>query len=149
MSGDRLDARKAVRHTGRAMKLRHAVLAALAIVAVSASCNKPSDAKPEGAGSGTSAGPALDGRRVDITAGPEGYSPATVQAKVGESLVLRFTRTTKSECLAQVVFPDLKITKDLPLNTVVEIGIKADKVGKIPFQCGMAMVHGSVNVTGS
>jgi plastocyanin domain-containing protein len=62
---------------------------------------------------------------------------------------LRFTRTTKSECLAQVVFPDQKITKDLPLNTPVEIPIKADKEGKIPFQCGMAMVKGSIHVTGS
>ena len=91
----------------------------------------------------------LEGRRVDITAGPEGYSPSTIEAKKGESLVLRFTRTTKSDCLGQVVFPELKITKDLPLNTPVEIGIKADKAGKIPFQCGMAMVKGSVNVTGT
>jgi plastocyanin domain-containing protein len=130
------------------MQLRYSVLAALAIVAVTASCTKPSDAKPEGP-SGAAPGPVLEGRRIDITVGPEGYSPATVEAKKGESLVLRFTRTTKSECLAQVVFPELKITRDLPLNTVVEVGVKADKVGKIPFQCGMAMVHGNVNVTES
>ena len=126
--------------------LRSSLLAALALFAVTASCSKPSDAKPEGAGTGA---PALEGRRIDITAGPEGYSPATVEAKKGESLVLRFTRTTKSECLAQIVFPDQKITKDLPLNTPVEIALKADKAGKIPFQCGMAMARGSINVTGS
>jgi plastocyanin domain-containing protein len=127
------------------MMLRSAVLAALALAAVTASCSKPSDAKPEGAAS--NAAP-LEGRRIDITAGAEGYSPSTVEAKQGESLVLRFTRTTKGECLAQVVFPELKITRDLPLNKPVEIGIKADKPGKIAFQCGMAMIHGSVNVTG-
>jgi plastocyanin domain-containing protein len=121
-----------------------AALAALALVA--ASCSKPSEATP---GKDTPASPALDGRRVDVTAGAEGYSPSTIEAKKGESLVLRFTRTTKSECLAQVVFPEQKITKDLPLNTPVEIAIKAEKPGKIPFQCGMAMVHGSINVTGS
>ena len=121
-------------------------LAALALTAVTVSCSKPGDAKPEGA---PGAAPALDGRRVDITAGPEGYSPSTVEAKAGESLVLRFTRTTKSDCLGKVVFPDLKITRDLPLNTPVEIAVKADKPGKIPFECGMAMVKGSVNVSGS
>lgn len=131
------------------MKLRSVLLAALALAAATASCSKPSDAgQPQPAAGGT-AGPALEGRRVDVTAGPEGYSPATIEAKKGESLVLRFTRTTKSDCLAQVVFPEQKITKDLPLNTPVEIGIKADKAGKIPFQCGMAMIHGSINVTGS
>jgi hypothetical protein len=146
-----LDALVSVDHTAR-MKLRSALLTALValpVLAVAASCSKPSDAKPEGAAS--SAAPAqstpLEGRRVDIVAGPEGYTPAAIPAKKGESLVLRFTRTTKSDCLGQVVFPDLKITKDLPLNVPVEIGVKADKVGKIPFQCGMAMVHGAVNVT--
>jgi plastocyanin domain-containing protein len=128
------------------MKTSAVLLAALALVAVSASCSKPSDARPEGAGKSA---PALEGRRIDITAGPDGYKPSTIDAKRGESLVLRFTRTTKSECLAKVEFPEQKISKELPLNTPVEIGIKADKEGKIPFQCGMAMIFGSINVTGS
>jgi plastocyanin domain-containing protein len=127
---------------------RPLLLAALALV-VATSCSKPSDAKPESAAPAPAQSPAGDGRRVDVTASSEGYSPSTIEAKKGESLVLRFTRTTKSECLAQVVFPDQKITKDLPLNTPVEIAIKADKEGKIPFQCGMAMVKGSIHVTGS
>jgi plastocyanin domain-containing protein len=123
-----------------------AIVPALALAALTASCSKPSDAAPPpGAGA---AAVTLEGRRVDITAGPEGYSPATIEAKKGEALVLRFTRTTKSDCLAKVVFPDLKVTKDLPLNTPVEIAVKADAPGKIPFHCGMDMVHGSVDVTG-
>jgi plastocyanin domain-containing protein len=125
--------------------LAPAALAALALLA--AACSKPSEASPA-APAGTDA-PATEGRRVEITASNEGYTPSTIEAKAGESLVLRFTRTTKSECLAQVVFPDLKITKDLPMNTPVEIAIKADKPGKIPFQCGMAMVKGAVHVSGS
>jgi plastocyanin domain-containing protein len=124
------------------MKPRATPLAALALVAATVSCTKPSDAGHEGS-------PALEVRRVDVTAGMEGYVPSTVEAKAGESLVLRFTRTAKSECLARVVFPDLKIDKELPLNTPIEIAVKADKPGDIPFQCGMAMVHGSVHVTGS
>jgi plastocyanin domain-containing protein len=123
------------------------VIAVLALAAVAASCSKPSDARPEGAAPAQN-GLAIEGRRVDITAGAQGYSPAVIEAKTGESLVLRFTRTAKGNCLAQVVFPELKITRDLPLDTPVEIGIKADKPGRISFECGMAMVHGSVNVSG-
>jgi plastocyanin domain-containing protein len=128
-------------------KLLRTTLAAAALAALAASCSKPTEAKPEDKGAANA--PALEGRRVDVTAGPEGYSPSTIEAKKGESLVLRFTRTTKSECLAKVVFPEQKIEKDLPLNTPVEIAIKADKPGKIKFQCGMAMLFGSINVTGS
>jgi plastocyanin domain-containing protein len=129
-----------------------ALLAALALTA--ASCSKPSEAQTTTTETAATSqplftpGPPLEGRRIEITAGPEGYSPSTVEAKNGESLVLRFTRTTKSDCLAQVVFPEQKITRDLPLNTPIEIGIKADKPGPIPFQCGMAMVHGKINVNG-
>ncbi len=134
------------------MKPALALLTVLALTA--ASCSKPSEAHQKMEGTAPTAapnftpGPPLEGRRIEITAGPEGYSPSTVEAKSGESLVLRFTRTTKSDCLAQVVFPDQKITRDLPLNTPVEIGIKAEKPGTIPFQCGMAMVHGKINVGG-
>ena len=136
------------------MKLSSTILAAFALLAATASCDRAGEGSTAAPTQGAAAaavtpGPALEGRRIDITAGPEGYSPATIDAKPGESLVLRFTRTTKSDCLAQVVFPEQKITRDLPLNTPVEIGIKADKPGPIPFQCGMAMLHGKINVSGS
>jgi plastocyanin domain-containing protein len=124
-------------------------LAAVALTILAAACSKPAEPAPEAAHTGAASTSGLEGRRVDVTVGPEGYSPSTIEAKKGESLVLRFNRTAKGECLSQVVFPDLKITKDLPLNTPVEIPIKADKQGKIAFQCGMAMVHGSINVSGS
>jgi plastocyanin domain-containing protein len=127
------------------MSIRTATLALAILAALSISC-KPAEQKAEPA---VKEGAALEGRRIDITASNEGYSPATIEAKQGESLVLRFTRTTKSECLAQVVFPDQKITKELPLNKPVEVAIKAEKAGKIPFMCGMAMVKGTINVTGS
>jgi plastocyanin domain-containing protein len=121
-------------------------LLALALAALTASCSKPSDA---GAAPGDTSAPAGGARKVEIAVTASGYTPATINAKKGESLVLRFTRTVKGECLAQVVFPEQKITKDLPMNTPVEIAIKADKEGKIPFQCGMNMLHGSIVVTGS
>lgn len=121
-------------------------LLSLAIAGLTASCSKGADAGSSNAG--TSA-PATDGRRVEIAVTAEGYTPSKITAKAGENLVLRFTRKVKGECLAKVVFPEQKITKDLPMDTPVEIAIKADKAGKIPFQCGMNMVHGSIEVTGS
>lgn len=119
------------------------LLAVISLTVASAACGKTPDA---GATKDT---PAASARSVEIAVTAAGYTPSTIEAKKGESLNLRFTRTVKGECLSQVVFPDQKITRDLPMNTAVEVAIKADKAGKIPFQCGMAMVHGAINVTGS
>jgi len=110
-------------------------------------CSKPSEGSAQAAPVGSTS--AVAGRRIAITASTEGYSPATVEAKKGEQVVLVFTRTTKSDCLAEVLIPDLSIKKDLPLNTPVEIPVKFDKEGKVGFQCGMAMVKGTINVSGS
>src|SRR5262249_40444503 len=70
-----LDASCPVRQIGAVMKPFATLLATLALAAVSASCSKPGDAKSEATPSGKDA-PALEGRRIDITAGPEGYSPS-------------------------------------------------------------------------
>lgn len=107
-------------------------------------CSKSSESTAQAAPAAVT-----DGRRIPINAGAEGYAPATIDAKKGEPLVLVFTRTTKSDCLAEVVIPELKIKKELPLNTPVEIPVKFDKEGKVGFQCGMAMVKGTINVSGS
>lgn len=121
-----------------------------------AACNKPSDGAAQAAQStaGQAAPPATPpappaGRLVEIKATNEGYSPSSIDAKVGETLTLRFTRTTKSECLKAVAIPDLKIEKDLPMDTPVDITIKPEKEGKLVFQCWMAMVKGAINVAGS
>jgi plastocyanin domain-containing protein len=110
-------------------------------------CSKP--AEPSAQAATMPSGTPVAGRRIAITASSEGYAPATVEAKKGEQVVLVFTRTTKSDCLAEVVIPDLNVKKELPLNTPVEIPVKLDKEGKVPFQCGMAMVKGTINVSGS
>lgn len=118
------------------------------LLAFAFACDKGSSAQASPAASSSASAP-LVGRRVDVTATNDGYSPSDIPAKKGEDLVLRFTRTTKSDCLAEIVFPTLNIKKELPMNQTVEIAVKADKEGKIPFQCGMAMVKGAITVSGS
>jgi plastocyanin domain-containing protein len=127
-----------------------ALFLATTAVFVEAACSKPNEASAQTAPSGAivaQTSPAI-GRRIPITATSEGYSPASVDVKKGEPVVLVFTRTTKSDCLAQIAIPDLNIKKDLPVNTPVEVPVKVDKEGKVGFQCGMAMVKGTINVGG-
>lgn len=126
------------------------VALSLAIAAcLGEACGKPSEPSAQAAQAVQASAVSAEGRRVAITASAEGYAPAVVEAKKGEAIVLVFTRTTKSECLAEIMIPDLNIKKPLPLNTPVEIPVKFDKEGKVGFQCGMAMVKGTINVSGS
>lgn len=86
------------------------------------------------------------GRVVAITAGDSGFSPASIPAAKGEELVLRFTRTTESDCLKAIELPSLGIKKDLPVKQAVDVPVKADKEGTIDFQCWMKMYKGKVVV---
>ena len=86
------------------------------------------------------------GRVVQITAGDGGFVPATIPAAKGEDLVLRFTRTTESDCLKAIELPSLGIKKDLPVKQPVDVPVRADKEGNIDFQCWMKMYKGKVVV---
>ncbi len=75
-----------------------------------------------------------------------GYKPSVVKIKKGEPVKFIFTRTDESSCLEEVIFPDFKIKKYLPLNEKVEIEISPSKAGEYEFHCGMNMFHGKVIV---
>jgi plastocyanin domain-containing protein len=115
-----------------------------------AGCDKAKGDPANATAAPASAEPVAPGaRRIDITASNEGYSPATVDVKKGETVVLRFKRTTKSDCLAELKIPKLAVKKELPIDQPVEIAVTPNEAGDIPFSCGMDMVHGKIHVTGS
>jgi plastocyanin domain-containing protein len=99
-------------------------------------CNKGGEDKAAGPVSGV----------VTITADENGFHPDTITLKKGESATLRFTRTTDDTCADKVVFPDLKIEKDLPLDKPVDIPIETKEARTLGFQCGMGMYKSKVVV---
>jgi len=82
-------------------------------------------------------------RRVAVEANKEGYKPERIGGKPGEKLVLVFTRTVESTCIAQVKTPDGKLV-DLPMNQPVEVAVTVPATGEVGFACGMDMFHGVV-----
>jgi plastocyanin domain-containing protein len=76
---------------------------------------------------------------VMVTIGPDGFVPGTITAKIDEPLSVDFVRVSDKTCITQVVFPELGIAKDLPLDTHVAISIPTDQARKLVFQCGMGM----------
>ena len=83
---------------------------------------------------------------VAIVANENGFKPASISLKKGAPATLVFTRTTDQTCADKVVFPELKIEKDLPMNVPVKIDVPTDKEQTLTFQCGMGMYKSSVVV---
>ncbi len=82
--------------------------------------------------------------KVNVTVGDDGFQPSSVTGTKGQPLTLEFKRTSDKTCATQVAFPELNITKDLPLNTPVAINVPTDTARKLTFQCGMGMYKSSV-----
>ncbi len=133
------------------MKPAALLFASLVLGSLSFGCGKAdANAAPAAAQSGQPAAVAetATGRVVEIKVTDKGFEPKTVEAKKGETVSLKFVRSTTSECLKAISIPSLKINRDLPMNTPVIVNVPAEKEGKIVFQCWMAMVMGEIDVKG-
>ena len=76
-----------------------------------------------------------------------GYSPNRISIPKGKRTTLNFFRKDPSSCLEEVVLPDFKIRKYLPLNQKVKVTLIPQKTGAFDYTCGMNMFHGKIIVT--
>jgi plastocyanin domain-containing protein len=88
----------------------------------------------------------ISGKLVKVTVGAHGFEPNSIILARGENVTLEFTRTTDKTCADKVVFPDLGVTKDLPVNTPVTLRVPTDTTRRLTFQCGMGMYRSAVVV---
>jgi plastocyanin domain-containing protein len=125
----------------RLMRVRaHVTWIALAVLPA---CDKKSEPSPESVAITASAGSA----RVEV--GEHGFSPSSLtipKGAPGSTVAVTFVRSTDDTCAKEVVFPDLGIKKDLPLNEPVIIDLPTDASRTLTFQCGMAMYKGALVV---
>ncbi len=82
---------------------------------------------------------------VDITV-EGGYTPNIISVPQGKTTQISFTRRDSSSCLEEVVLPDFKIKKYLPLNQKVTVEISPQEKGEYIYSCGMNMFHGKIVV---
>jgi|SRR3989338_3824411 len=75
-----------------------------------------------------------------------GYEPEVISISKNKTTQIHFLRKDTSSCLEEVVLPQFKIRKFLPLNQKVSIEINPKKTGEFPFSCGMNMFHGKIIV---
>lgn len=85
------------------------------------------------------------GNKVEIIVSG-GYKPSVIKAKNNQKLMLSFIRTENNSCLEEIMLPDFKIKKYLPLNEKVDIEIFPEKRGEYEFHCGMNMYRGKIKI---
>ena len=85
-------------------------------------------------------------RSLPVTVSDLGYEPNTLEAKPKETVVVAFTRTSKSECGRYVQVEGTDTQAELPLNETVNIPIEMPESGEVTFACGMNMMHGIIKV---
>ena len=91
---------------------------------------------------GTPAAP----RYVDVTVSNQGFTPARIAGKPGESLTLVFSyQKSAGECGREVVVPTqnvhVTLTEDKPVEVALTLPPGKSELG---FTCGMNMLRGAV-----
>jgi plastocyanin domain-containing protein len=119
-------------------------IVALSLAVALTACKKSASNEPAAPTPITAGTVGPDGvRRVAVEAGLKGYQPERIGGKPGEKLMLIFTRTADSACIAQLKTPEGKLV-DLPKGTPVEVAVTVPQSGEVGFVCGMDMIRGAV-----
>ena len=72
------------------------------------------------------------------------YPPARIEVTAGQPVRLRFLRKDASPCAEKVLFDELGIAADLPINQPVEITVTPKTAGEYAFTCQMQMYRGTL-----
>jgi len=83
--------------------------------------------------------------RIDIS--EQGYAPASVSVRKGQTVRLVFYRADSYNCGDEVVFPALNIKRRIPVRQRVVVTLAPKRAGEISFACGMDMYRGKILVT--
>jgi plastocyanin domain-containing protein len=74
------------------------------------------------------------------------YQPAHISLLENTAVTINFIRKDESPCAATVLFPDIEISADLPLNKECSVQLPALKKGEYAFHCQMKIYSGSIVV---
>ena len=110
-----------------------------------ASANEPAKAA-KATKSDKAAKPEKAVRTIEISVTKEGFTPAEVKAKAGETVKLAVTRKVERTCATEIVMKDFGVNEPLPLDKTVVVTVKPEKPGSYRFACGMDMIAGALVV---
>lgn len=85
-------------------------------------------------------------RVVNVEVTKDGFLPAEIPAKAGETLKLVVTRKVERTCATEIVMKDFGVNQPLPLGKAVAVTVTPKKAGSYRFACGMDMIAGALKV---
>jgi len=85
-------------------------------------------------------------KTVEIAVTSDGFTPADIKVKAGETVKLVVTRKTDRTCAKEIVIRDLGVNQPLPLDKPVTVEITPKKAGTIRYACAMDMIAGTITV---
>ncbi|HEX7623039.1 MAG TPA: cupredoxin domain-containing protein [Anaeromyxobacteraceae bacterium] len=85
-------------------------------------------------------------RTVELSVTSDGFVPAEVTVKRGETVKLVVTRKVERTCATEIVMKDFGINQPLPFEKAVAVTVKPKKAGDYRFACGMDMIAGVLRV---
>ena len=85
-------------------------------------------------------------RTVEVSVTSDGFVPAEVTAKRGETVKLVVTRKVERTCATEIVMKDFGVNQPLPFEKAVTVTVKPKKSGDYRFACGMDMIAGVLKV---
>jgi len=74
------------------------------------------------------------------------YTPARIEAQAGSTITLRFLREDSNPCAEKVIFDELGVTADLPVEQPKDVTITPEEAGEYTFTCQMQMYRGTLVV---
>ena len=86
-------------------------------------------------------------KTVRINISQEGYAPAAVSVKKGQTVRLVFYRSDANNCGEELVFPALNLKREIPVRKPIVVTLTPRRTGEIAFACGMDMFRGKILVT--
>lgn len=72
------------------------------------------------------------------------YQPALIQVPANKPVILHFLREDDGACSANVVFPQLKVSYQLPKNQTITVELPPQSKGTLDFTCQMGMYRGKI-----
>ena len=75
------------------------------------------------------------------------YNPSRIEVKLGTEVKLTFFRKDPSPCAEKVIFDELGVSLDLPVNKKVSLSLNPEKEGEYTFTCQMKMYVGALVVS--
>jgi plastocyanin domain-containing protein len=85
-------------------------------------------------------------RTIELTVTEDGFTPAQVTAKQGETVKLAVTRKVERTCATDIVMKDFGVNQPLPLEKTVVVTVKPEKKGTYRFACAHGHIAGDLVV---